>query len=640
MKAMRSETLRGRVLPLACSAGCLAALLALASGCGTSAYSEQFDKRLSELQKVSAFAALGKATDHLPVNLRAPLSMIDPGRVYNLYSADPLENSKYVARDRVLPPFMPDGVGFKMTFEGKYSQNVANSAPYFLYVWMFDAAKSKDGLDTIRNLLRTRLQDPKADWQPVEVRTPDGKTLTWKRLHLHGQQDFELVRSGNAATDSNPGVFELWYFDAPGWDVLLGWRATDDAWEKATSGDAKLSDLPEIVAGTIKFKDDETRAKKPAPPTYTWVAGPTAAPKVASGTGPTTPDNTTPNPNPPPSDSTTDTPMTTTAAAYPGTVQVAASGPSAPPFTITYPPNWEQAGTSAQLKAPNAPAGSLPNIVAVETRQLSEVTATAKLFDEVQTQFTDGFKDPKTVDKGDFRTEGMRGEFRVITGTENDKPRKMILCFLRKGPTLVIIQGLFNESEYDTLKPVFDGFAKSFKLASPAAIAKALISDPRLVPENEANHHSGLRFSIRFPKEWPVLQRPDYSHAVYHDPTKTSGDLPVRITVRIHQLDNENVAVVKFMDLFEAFGPHNKTDEEDQLEGPYKVVERGELEIDGQPAVFCVGTYNRRGQPRRFMLYMVKNGIRLAEIFCDVEDSEFEKQRTLFKAAALTFHFE
>src|SRR4051794_26395933 len=105
---MNCEFRGARAMLLAGSAGCLAMLLTLASGCGTSAYSEQFDKRLADLQRTSPFFALGKATDDLPVNLRAPLSMLEPNKVYNLYSADPLETSKYVVRDRALPPFMHD----------------------------------------------------------------------------------------------------------------------------------------------------------------------------------------------------------------------------------------------------------------------------------------------------------------------------------------------------------------------------------------------------------------------------------------------------------------------------------------------------------------------------------------------------
>ena len=254
------ERHRGRAIALAASASYLAGLLALAAGCGSSTYAEKFDSRLSELQRLSPFSSLDpNPTNDLPVNFRPPASMT--GRVYNLYSVDPLEPSKYVARDRVLPPFMLDGVGFRRTYEGKYQQTINNSSPYFLYVWMFNAPRPKDGLEKLRDLVRLHLRDTKANWEPVEVKTPEGKTLNWQKLHFEADQTF--VSENGGSDEPAKAVFELWYFESPGWDVLLGWRATDEAWDKAKSGDVKVSELPPIVAGTVTFSPDQSRNKKP-----------------------------------------------------------------------------------------------------------------------------------------------------------------------------------------------------------------------------------------------------------------------------------------------------------------------------------------------------------------------------------------
>src|SRR5947209_2086053 len=97
-----------RAIALAASASCLVGLLALIAGCGSSTYAEKFESRLSELQRLSPYSSLTRdPTDDLPVNFRAPASMT--GHVYNLYSADPNDVNKYVARDRVLPPFWQEG---------------------------------------------------------------------------------------------------------------------------------------------------------------------------------------------------------------------------------------------------------------------------------------------------------------------------------------------------------------------------------------------------------------------------------------------------------------------------------------------------------------------------------------------------
>ncbi len=250
-------------LGLAAAAFCLQAVLTISAGCGSSDYSAQMDKRMAELQQVSAFAALYKdPTDDLPVNLRVPISMT---KAYDLYSVDPVDSSKHVASDRALPPFMLDGVGFRRSFEGAYEAGPNNSTPYFLYVWEFDAPRPKDGMANLRDLVRFKLHDEKADWEPVEVKTPEGTTLTWQRLHVKGDQTFETKRNGQLTDDTSPGVFELWAIETPGWDVILGWRASDEAWDKAMSGYSKLSDLPPIVAGTIRVAPDQQRNKKPVP---------------------------------------------------------------------------------------------------------------------------------------------------------------------------------------------------------------------------------------------------------------------------------------------------------------------------------------------------------------------------------------
>jgi hypothetical protein len=130
---------------------------------------------------------------------------------------------------------------------------------------MYDAPRPKDGLENVRKVLGSILRDPKAVWEDVAAKTPEGQSRNWKRIHFNAAQSFEVERNSNLADEVMPGIFEMWVCETPGWDVMLGWRASEDAWDKCKIGDAKLSDLPELAAGTIQPPATGDRNKKPVP---------------------------------------------------------------------------------------------------------------------------------------------------------------------------------------------------------------------------------------------------------------------------------------------------------------------------------------------------------------------------------------
>ncbi|HEV2972847.1 MAG TPA: hypothetical protein VGY55_22965 [Pirellulales bacterium] len=244
---------------------CGSLLMALSTGCGTGVYAERFDARLVELQRESAFAPLNRLTEDMPVNFRLPDTLT---HAFTLHSADTVDASKHVSRARVLPPFLLNGVGFRESFEGTYLDISQVKTPYYLYIWMHDAPRPKDGLEIVRNTLAAILGPPESDWTDVAAKTPDGpegQTRNWKRIHFKAPQSFEVERNSNLADEVMPGIFELWVYDAKGCDVVLGWRASEDAWDKCKIGDAKLQDIPELVAGTIQPPTTGERNKKPVP---------------------------------------------------------------------------------------------------------------------------------------------------------------------------------------------------------------------------------------------------------------------------------------------------------------------------------------------------------------------------------------
>jgi hypothetical protein len=283
---MNSDSGGARIVQLAAFGICVALLLVLSVGCGTGVYAEKFDARLVELQRESAFAPLNRMTEDLPVNFRVPDAFT---HAFTLHSADTVDAGKHVSRARVLPPFLPNGVGLRETFEGTYLETAFQvKTPYYLYVWMYDAPRPKDGLEKVRGTLGSILGDPKAVWEDVAAKTPDGpdgQTRNWKRIHFNAPQSFEVERNSNLADEVMPGVFELWVCETPGWDIMLGWRASEDAWDKCKIGDAKLSDLPELVAGTIQPPATGDRNKKPVPAEGTglFAPGPVEAAPAAKG---------------------------------------------------------------------------------------------------------------------------------------------------------------------------------------------------------------------------------------------------------------------------------------------------------------------------------------------------------------------
>ncbi len=182
-------------------------MLATAAGCGSSVYAEKYEKRLKELRMTSDFAVLwsGPTTleDHdLHVNVRVPLLFSTP---LSLLSADPKNPGKPLSPYEVSPTFLPPFPGQKITFraEREDPKDRNSKFPFFLYIGDGETASFKGKLpegETFpykewRTAIQRALPDAKTnDWEKVEVKTPQGQTVTWKRLVAKGKQKFDFVR--------------------------------------------------------------------------------------------------------------------------------------------------------------------------------------------------------------------------------------------------------------------------------------------------------------------------------------------------------------------------------------------------------------------------------------------------------------
>jgi hypothetical protein len=217
--------------------------LTTTAGCGTSTYGEKFSKRLAELELSSPFAVLRAPTTDLPVNFRIPVVMKDG---YDRNSAMPGDSKQKIRQDLIAPLFMMDFPGLRMMYQGDMTSKQFERLPIYCYLGEGDAVsvKGKFPYDTWLARVKNKFPNTKA-WESIDVPTPLGKKLSWKRLVAKGKQEFEIVESNKARPSTMDGAFQLWVYETPQWISILGWRAPTEAAESF-----HLDDLAKLTAGT------------------------------------------------------------------------------------------------------------------------------------------------------------------------------------------------------------------------------------------------------------------------------------------------------------------------------------------------------------------------------------------------------
>ena len=222
---------------------CGSVLLLTATGCGTSVYGEKFSKRLAELELSSPFSVLSGPTVDLPINFRIPLQTPN---AYDRSSAHPADQNKRIIASRLAPPFMMEFPGLRMMYEGQVVGAQLQKLPVYCYIGEGETAsvKGKFPYDMWLAWLKRTFPATKA-WESIDVTSPTGKKLTWKRLVCKGKQEFDVDDNGRYGYENIDGVFQLWVYETPQWIVTVGWRAPTDAADKI-----KLEDLAKLTAGT------------------------------------------------------------------------------------------------------------------------------------------------------------------------------------------------------------------------------------------------------------------------------------------------------------------------------------------------------------------------------------------------------
>ncbi len=246
------------------------AWLTTAAGCGTSTYGEKFSKRLAELELSSPFAVLWPPTTDLPVNFRIPVLMKD---AYDRNSAMPGDSKHKIRQDLIAPLFMMDFPGLRMMYHGELVARNFDRLPIYCYLGEADTASVKGKFPYDIWLARVKAKFPNTKgWESIDVPTPLGKKLSWKRLVAKGKQEFEIVENNTVRLHTIDGIFQFWVYETPQWISILGWRAPTDAAESV-----HLDDLAKLTAGTAvvnrsyvdplaKKKDGKDKAGAIKPP--------------------------------------------------------------------------------------------------------------------------------------------------------------------------------------------------------------------------------------------------------------------------------------------------------------------------------------------------------------------------------------
>lgn len=201
-------------------------LASMLLGCGSSEYNRMVSKRVANLRGEQKFRTLFAPTQlgDSPVRIRVPMVFQES------YTEDSKhkEDGAKIAEDRLQPPFLKLP-GFKMCYEGRaYDQTPVKTYPFYCYL---AAVPSKPGdaenlAKELRAQLKETFKDTPDEWESMDVDSPSGNAVQWKKIHVEGEQAFRFKEQNKKqATPTNlPGMFELWLCDKGDYIVIVAWR--------------------------------------------------------------------------------------------------------------------------------------------------------------------------------------------------------------------------------------------------------------------------------------------------------------------------------------------------------------------------------------------------------------------------------
>jgi len=130
---------------------------------------------------------------------------------------------------RAQPPFM-SLPGLSYTRERQLDDGTKeNFLPTYLYLAAIPKAAAKGekapAADAVQQSLAAQVAAafPGAAWSDTQLPTPEGKSITLKRIRVEGPQDFMNLQSNQV--QKADGRFDLYFIDASSHFVLIGWRS-------------------------------------------------------------------------------------------------------------------------------------------------------------------------------------------------------------------------------------------------------------------------------------------------------------------------------------------------------------------------------------------------------------------------------
>ena len=229
-------------------------LLIVTFGCGTGEYDRQMRKTLEELrtpeelEKGQVFDMLYESPTEVPgigVSLRIPKLLDATAKSWRPGSlnaaGEPIDES------RIQPPFVKLP-GFQFCYERFVPDQSGGQQPVYCYVAVSDSkdASQEDLIASVQKDLKAKFSNAPATWEETSLNTPDGGTLTCRRISVTGPQGFVVSPEGRESKDSE-GRMDLYLYSNETHHVLVGWRAPS-----GISEELSLFEVAEASVATVQ----------------------------------------------------------------------------------------------------------------------------------------------------------------------------------------------------------------------------------------------------------------------------------------------------------------------------------------------------------------------------------------------------
>jgi len=227
-------------------------VLAAIVGCSTAEYEQKMQATAQQIKTQQD--RVGRLNDNLhgsgplgdaAVEIRVPKVL---AASFNADSPHPNDGGK-ISPQRLQPPFL-NLPNLKLTYEGYVEAEEGKPQPVYCYLAAVQgtAAEASKLADDLARQLRTSLPGG-SGWETVDCPTPEGSTLSCRRIRASGKQLFDATPpdGGRARFVQQDGKFDLYLHEGSGWITLVGFREPTTLAEKF-----KLDDLGPLSVGTLK----------------------------------------------------------------------------------------------------------------------------------------------------------------------------------------------------------------------------------------------------------------------------------------------------------------------------------------------------------------------------------------------------